>query len=148
MTLEDVGNVAGLHRSAVQKYEKGIIKTVQVSTVELFAKALRCNPAYLLDWVDDPEIEESAGNTLILSNMELHMLQSFRAFTPEGKAKTMEYVDDLAASDRYNRVADAAAETARVFRAAKSKGNAEGQMVDMPRDRLEKLKSAHDVDKI
>ncbi|MBQ6411086.1 MAG: hypothetical protein IJI16_03955, partial [Atopobiaceae bacterium] len=32
--------------SAVQKYEKGKIKNIYISTIELFSKALHCSPLY------------------------------------------------------------------------------------------------------
>lgn len=54
LTLEQVGEVVGISRSAVQKYEKKVIKNVYTSTVELFAKALHCTPAYLMCWTDNP----------------------------------------------------------------------------------------------
>lgn len=53
LTLEEVGDTVGIGRSAVQKYEKGVIKNIYTSTVELFAKALVCSPAYLMCWTDD-----------------------------------------------------------------------------------------------
>lgn len=42
-------------RAAINKVEKGIIKVPQ-DKVELYAKALQTSPAYLMGWVDDPEL--------------------------------------------------------------------------------------------
>lgn len=105
MTLEDVGNVAGISRSAVQKYEKGIIKNVYVSMVEQFAKALRCNPAYLLGWVDTPEIETTTGDNLILTTSEKNMVVSVRDLSQEGQEKITDYLDDLTSSGKYKKLA-------------------------------------------
>lgn len=104
LTLEDVGNVAGISRSAVQKYEKGIIKNVYVSMVELFAKALRCNPAYLMGWVDTPEIETATGEALTLSNAERNMVITVRNLNEEGQEKIADYLDDLTSSGKYKKL--------------------------------------------
>lgn len=104
LTLEDVGNVAGISRSAVQKYEKGIIKNVYVSAVEQFAKALRCNPAYLMGWVDDPEIEKGEGEALVLTPPEIDIVTKYRSINEEGQEKVADYVDDLVSSGKYKKV--------------------------------------------
>ncbi len=77
LTLEEVGNVVGITRSAVQKHEKGIIKNVYTSTVELFAKALRCSPAYLMSWTDDPSIDISTTNN-DLTQKEKRLITAYR----------------------------------------------------------------------
>lgn len=104
MTLEDVGNIVGISRSAVQKYEKGIIKNVYVSMVEQFSKALRCNPAYLLGWVDIPEIESPTREVLILSTSETGIINNFRDLNQEGQEKITDYVDDLVSSEKYKKL--------------------------------------------
>ena len=103
MTLDEVGAVANISRSAVQKYEKGIIKNVYVSMVEQFARALHCNPAYLMGWVDDPEIEKGEGEALVLSPPEIDIIVKFRSFNQEGQEKVVDYVDDLANTGKYKK---------------------------------------------
>ena len=103
LTLEDVGNMVGLSRSAVQKHEKGIIKNIYVSTVEQFAKALRCNPAYLMGWVDDPEIEKGEGEALVLTPPEIDIVTKYRSINEEGQEKVADYVDDLVSSGKYKK---------------------------------------------
>lgn len=68
LTLEEVGNIVGVSRSAVQKYEKGKIINIYTSIVELFAKALRCSPAYLMCWSDEPN--ETLKKDEILNSTE------------------------------------------------------------------------------
>lgn len=79
MTLEEVGNIVGISRSAVQKYEKRVIKNVYVSTVELFAKALHCSPAYLIGWTDDPKNYECSEDYSLLSDHEKQVISYYRA---------------------------------------------------------------------
>ena len=42
-------------RAAINKVEKGIVKVPQ-DKVEEYARALKTSPAYLMGWVDDPEL--------------------------------------------------------------------------------------------
>lgn len=102
MTQEEVGEVVGITRSAVQKHEKGIIKNVACSTVELFAKALRCSPAYLMGWTDDSRTEEQKkmlGGTL--SAAERVLVEKFSELNEEGQEKLLDYADDLVSSGKY-----------------------------------------------
>lgn len=105
MTLEDVGNLAGMHRSAIQKYEKGIIKNTYISTVEVFARALRCSPAYLIGWVDDPYfgMDDEASIVLIANTPEARMIEQFRTLNEEGQEKVVDYLDDLSSSGKYKK---------------------------------------------
>lgn len=98
LTLEEVGNVLNISRSAVQKHEKGVIKNVYTSTVELFAQALRCSPAYLMGWTDNPSI---TPNTVDLKSDEFSHIEKYRSLNSDGKKKLAEYADDLISSGKY-----------------------------------------------
>lgn len=56
MTMEDLGKKIGVQRSAINKYEKGIITDLKRSTIADLARALDVPPIYLLD--DTPEDSE------------------------------------------------------------------------------------------
>lgn len=49
MTMDDLGNAIGVQRSAINKYEKGMITDMKRSTIHALAKALQVSPLYLLD---------------------------------------------------------------------------------------------------
>lgn len=49
MTMDDLGNAIGVQRSAINKYEKGMITDLKRSTIHALAKALHVSPLYLLD---------------------------------------------------------------------------------------------------
>lgn len=97
LTQEEVGNIAGITRSAVQKYERGIIKNVYTSTLELFAQALRCSPAYLMCWTDNPR----EGMELELNSKERDIIRAYRELNDEGAEKVEEYIKDISSSGRY-----------------------------------------------
>lgn len=97
LTQEEVGKIAGITRSAVQKYERGIIKNVYTSTLELFAQALRCSPAYLMCWTDNPR----EGMELELNSKEREIIRAYRELNDEGAEKVEEYIKDISSSGRY-----------------------------------------------
>jgi len=95
LTQEEVGKVVGISRSAVQKHEKGIIINVYTSTVELFAKALKCSPAYLMQWTDDPN--PKVQNTSATD--ELHIL--IEQLDSEDRAELRGMARQMLKADKY-----------------------------------------------
>lgn len=53
LSLEAVGNVVGVGKSTVRKWENGLIKNMGRDKIELVAKALSVTPGYLMGWEDD-----------------------------------------------------------------------------------------------
>lgn len=90
LTLEEVGAVVGVSRSAIQKYEKNVIKNVYTNTVELFAKALHCSPAYLMCWTDDPlEGMHPTDEKVIVQDDEAEILQAWREATDSARESAL-----------------------------------------------------------
>ena len=56
MTTEELGQKIGVQRSAINKYEKGLITDLKRSTIAALANALNVSVFYLLD--DDPNDED------------------------------------------------------------------------------------------
>ena len=55
MTMDDLGNAIGVQRSAINKYEKGIITDLKRSTIQALANALGVSPLYLLEEDEDED---------------------------------------------------------------------------------------------
>ena len=53
LTLEAVGNVVGVGKSTVRKWENGDIKNMGRDKIELLALALGVEPSYLMGWQDE-----------------------------------------------------------------------------------------------
>lgn len=70
MTMEDLGRAVGVQRSAINKYEKDMIKDPTRTIIAKFARALNVSPLYLLD-------DEAAGMT---KRLEVKGGQSARLF--------------------------------------------------------------------
>ena len=52
MTLEQVGEIVGVGKSTVRKWETGMIANMKRDQIALLAKALGTTPAYLMGWED------------------------------------------------------------------------------------------------
>lgn len=56
LSLEAVGDIVGVGKSTVRKWENGFIKNMGRDKIVLVAKALRVTPGYLMGWEDAPAV--------------------------------------------------------------------------------------------
>lgn len=54
LTLEQLGKMIGLGKSAINKYEKGIVTNIPPDRIEAIAAALDVTPGYLMGWTNMP----------------------------------------------------------------------------------------------
>lgn len=52
LTLEQLGEMTGVGKSAINKYEKGVVTNIPPERLELLANALDVTPGYLIGWAD------------------------------------------------------------------------------------------------
>ena len=57
MTMEDLGRAIGVQRSAINKYEKGLVD-IKSKTLAAIANALNISPVLLLDDVEGEDVEQ------------------------------------------------------------------------------------------
>ena len=57
LTQEELGDRIGVKKSAIMKYEAGIVENIKRSSVQIMANALGVSPAYLMfgDEIDEKE---------------------------------------------------------------------------------------------
>ena len=65
LTLEEVGNLVGVGKSTVRKWETGAIANMRRDKIAKLAAALHTTPGYLMGWEDEPSAE-TTGNTFSL----------------------------------------------------------------------------------
>lgn len=76
MTLEQVGDIVGVGKSTVRKWETGMIANMRRDKIALLAQALGTTPAYLMGWKDDKK--ENSPEEIKLSEGEKMLLDLFR----------------------------------------------------------------------
>ena len=54
LTLEQLGQMTGVGKSAINKYEKGVVTNIPPERLELLANALDVTPGYLMGWSELP----------------------------------------------------------------------------------------------
>ena len=53
MTLEEVGEIIGVNRATIYKYENGSIKNIPLQKIDLLASLFNVSRPYLMGWSDD-----------------------------------------------------------------------------------------------
>ena len=84
LTLEQVGDIVGVGKSTVRKWETGMIANMKRDKIADLAKALDTTPAYLMGWNDDQN--ESSPTIQDLSEGEKALLELFNR-VPEDQQK-------------------------------------------------------------
>lgn len=77
MTMEELGKKVGVQRSAVNKWEKGVVTNIRASTIAKIAYALDVSPVWLLGLEDDQQKQDEE---------EQRLLGLFRSMSDEGRA--------------------------------------------------------------
>lgn len=62
LTLEQVGELCGVGKSTVRKWENGIIKDMRSSQIAKLADALKVEPTYLLEIEENDDIDQYGIN--------------------------------------------------------------------------------------
>lgn len=63
LTLEELGNILGLNKSTLSKYESGLI-SIPSDKIEKLANILNTTPAFLMGWI---EIRDNSNSNVNLS---------------------------------------------------------------------------------
>lgn len=64
LTLEEVGNMVGVGKSTVRKWETGDIENMKRDKIVKLSKALRVSPAYIMGMEDDEEVTPINSSTV------------------------------------------------------------------------------------
>lgn len=73
LTQEQLGNIVGVQKSAIAKYERGAIVNLKRETIQKMANYFGVRPSYIMGLTDDP---------LSLSQEEIHLMVAYRKADP------------------------------------------------------------------
>jgi transcriptional regulator with XRE-family HTH domain len=97
LTYEQLGNMIGVGKSTVRKWETGMIENMRRDNIVSLAKALNISPSILMGW-EDTTLEEKSVN---LSKEETTLLDNFNRLDVEDKSKIIDYTKLLSSQDKY-----------------------------------------------
>ena len=60
MTQEELGNVLGVQKSAIRKYESGMVENIPRSSIQKMAELFNVRPSYLMGFEEEPADERLA----------------------------------------------------------------------------------------
>lgn len=91
MTLEEVGNIVGVSKSTVRKWETGDIANIRRDKIAALAKALGTTPQRLMGWDEEEDPTEGMEEYLEL----LHKDPRYRALLSGSAKLNSEALDNL-----------------------------------------------------
>lgn len=115
MTQEELGELLGVKKAAVQKYEKGEIVNLKVSTIKRLCKIFEITPGQLI-FPDAEEMDKKYNSKKLCFEVKLieeietmygmQALEMFHGFTKlndKGKTKALDMIDDLTSLEKYTK---------------------------------------------
>lgn len=99
LTLEDVGNIVGVGKSTVRKWETGNITDMKRDKIALLSKALKVSPLFIMG------IEEELPKPTI-TEKEKELLSYYNQLNELGKDKLIEEAEDLTHNTKYCNVVE------------------------------------------
>lgn len=105
-TQQQLGDLLGVQKSAVQKYEKGTVKNIKQETLLRLCQVFDVTPAVFMDAIFDTdrlsrEVQVLEELSMLYGGQSVHMLEMFQSLNNEGKAKLFNYGKDLLEIGKY-----------------------------------------------
>ena len=94
MTLEELGNIVGVGKSTVRKWETGMIANMKRDKIAKIANALGVEPAYLMGWEDNLNKNSADLVVDILSDSNLvERIEKLRKLNKEHQQTIFDNID-------------------------------------------------------
>lgn len=102
MTQEELGDMLGITKAAVQKYETGQIKNFKAETIKKLCEIFEVSPVYFIydnvpDYFAKEPIELLRAH---FRNWFIVFMKNFNDLNQHGKTKVISYCEDLASIGR------------------------------------------------
>ena len=101
MSQEELGRRVGVQRAAIQKYEKGSVTNIPLTTIEKIADVFEVSPTYIVGW-DSKESNPLAAEVKVIHGVQrfygkeaVEVLEGFTTISKQGKKRVLQYVHDM-----------------------------------------------------
>lgn len=88
LTQEELGEIIGVKKAAINKYESGLVKNIKRDMQARLAEALHTDPASLF-------YPDATKPELVLTTFEETLITKFRELNEEGQNMAIEYTEYL-----------------------------------------------------
>ncbi|NJJ36508.1 helix-turn-helix transcriptional regulator [Clostridioides difficile] len=92
LTYEELGNLVGVGKSTVRKWETGMIENMRCNNIIALANALKISPSLIMGW-GEVELKNNLNEKKLLSN--------FNKLNDFGQNEAIKRVDELTQIDKY-----------------------------------------------
>ena len=113
MTQEELGELLGVQKAAIQKYESGSIINFKLETIENISKIFNVSPNYLIgyskfdDKYDLEKLKEEVHIVEILDNffgdLGVELYKNISNLNRLGLEKIIEYSEDITKNPKYTK---------------------------------------------
>ena len=87
LTLEDVGNLVGVGKSTVRKWETGIIANMKRDKILALANALDTTPAYLMGWEEEQKKNDIQADIILRMRTDANFMSAVESLYKLDKEK-------------------------------------------------------------
>ena len=109
MTQEQLGELLGVQKSAIRKYEKGEVENIKRSTIKRMSEIFDISPCFLMGWDDDYEkVTKLALEVKLIEQIQkqygkqaVELLEQFIELNEVGKDKAIDTLIYLCMIDKY-----------------------------------------------
>lgn len=78
LTQEELGKYIGVQKAAIRKYEKGEVKNMKRSSIEILSNLFKVSPSYLMCIEEEPQAEKRSVDIPLLSNFNTDIKTSIK----------------------------------------------------------------------
>lgn len=101
MSQEELGKRVGVQRAAINKYEKGSVTNIPISTIEKIANTFDVSPNYIVGW-DNAEINPLSAEVKVLQGVKkfyggdvVEVIEIYTQLNQTGKKRVLQHLEDL-----------------------------------------------------
>ena len=101
MSQEELGLRVGVQRAAINKYEKGSVTNIPISTIEKIAMVFDVSPTYIVGWTDSnsnplaAEIKVLQGVRKFYGKEAVDILEGFVSVNSVGRKRIQAYIEEV-----------------------------------------------------
>lgn len=106
MTQQQLGELLGVQKAAIQKYEKGTVRNPKQDTITRLCQIFDVSPAVFMDAVYDTdalsrEVRVLDELSMLYGLQSVELMECFVNLNQQGRAKLCTYAKDLTDIGRY-----------------------------------------------